>query len=472
MKSRASANSRINNQRYLKYLIGIASLLAVRGCYLYLAIGILENLWYKGTGGYSIAFNFEKEVLAIVTFVMICLVFARVYSEEKLNFSQSVAVLLMLIYFIPLNCSFSLNNMSVVYYLVSTLYASLTLYLLCKSRSKEKSPSDALGALYSENAKTVNTICALVCIGLIVYKFSYNGFDFNLSLDSNDVYSNREEYAEYRSAISGSLFAYGLVTLLNLSGYIAPLYCYFSLKQKKYFGVILAIVAILSSFSLSSEKAGLFFLAILFAIVASEKMHFNISNPSLLFTFALMLLLTMAIVDMLFIQSNTLYLTIIRRMMYIPTWMGTMYYDFFTAHTPLFFSDSAFLLQMIVPSMYEEGALGLISQAYFVGSVPSPNAGMLAESIMQLGYVGVIVFPFIVAAILRWGGMLYEALGKGASLVVAAQTTILLTNLPVLRTDFVLSFILLAGLLKVVMANSRTNVEGKSRNAFRAQSRQ
>lgn len=437
--------------RYSRYLFGIVSLLLLRYLYIILVVNILKDAWYSGTGGYGISFNLEKELVSVTVYFGIVLVFARLYSMQKTSFSQNIAVILMILYFIPLSCSFSLNNLSYIYFFSTTLFTALVLFLLCRKNKTSAEGFDASNIESFKNNKTINIVCATLCIILIVYKLSYNGLDFNLSLDSDDVYSNRADYAEYRSMISGSIFAYFLVVLLNVCEYVAPIYCYLSIKQKNYFGAALALITIVSSFSLASGKGGLLFLGVLVLVLFADKLQIKLNNPSILITSVMMVLFIVAVIDFLFIHSNVLFSSIIRRVMYIPAWMGTFYYDFFTNNLPLFFSDSAIGLQIIIPTQYESGVLNLISQTYFQGTVPSPNTGLFAEAIMQLGYLGVVVFPFIISVILRSCGSVYEKMGKGIALLVATKAAIQLMNVPILRTDFILSFVLLAVVFAMIM---------------------
>lgn len=444
--------------RYSKYLFGIVSLLLLRYLYIFLVVNMLEDAWYSGTGGYGISFNLEKELVSVTVYFGIVLVFARLYSMQKTSFSQNIAVLLMILYFMPLSCSFSLNNLSCIYFFSTTLFTALVLFLLCRTKKTSAADFNVSGVESFKINKTINIVCVILCIILIIYKLSYNGLDFNLSLNSEDVYSNRADYAEYRSAISGSVFAYFLVILLNICEYVAPIYCYLSIKQKNYFGAALALIAIVSSFSLASGKGGLLFLGVLVLVLFADKLHIKLDNPSILITSAVMALFIVAVIDFLFIHSNLLFSSIIRRVMYIPAWMGTFYYDFFTSNLPLLFSDSAIGLQMIMPAQYEGGVLNLISQTYFQGTVPSPNTGLFAEAIMQLGYLGVAIFPFVISAILRSCGSVYEKMGKGIALLVATKAAIQLMNVPILRTDFVLSFVLLAVVFAMIM-NKRVSVK-------------
>lgn len=452
-------------ERYCRYLFGIVSLLIIRYCYIYLIITLLEPAWYSGTGGYGISFNTEKEVLSSLTYIIFLVVFARIYGLKSLSFCQTIALLIMVLYIMPLSCSFALNDLGYDYYFATTIYSALVLYGLY--RASEEQADSANGAshlllLNSKMAKTINSICVFLCILLIAYKVSYNGFDLNLSLDGEDVYSNRADYAEYRADISGTPFAYLLVIILNITSYIAPIYCYLSMKHNNYFGAMLALLAVLSTFSLSSGKSEIFFLAVLALVLIADRLNYRLDNPSIIITIVLLLLFIISIIDSIFIQSNAFFMTILRRTMYIPVWMGSMYYDFFTSHIPLFFSDSAIGLQMVIPSVYEEGVLDLISEAYFRGIVPSPNTGLFAEAIMQLGYLGVFIFPVILVVTMKRCGAIYSEFGRGVALIVAVKASVQLLNVPLLRTDFVLSFILLAFLLWLLMHGSRNANRGVS----------
>ena len=126
--------------------------------------------------------------------------------------------------------------------------------------------------------------------------------------------------------------------------------------------------------------------------------------------------------------------------MYMPTWLSGMYFDYFTNHGPVLLSDSAIIFQMFMPSVYPESVLNMISDEFFQGQMPSPNAGMFAEAIMQFGPVGVIFFPFLLFLVCSWSNRVYCQYGLGISILIASKFAIQLTNVPLLRTDFVLSF--------------------------------
>ena len=82
-----------------------------------------------------------------------------------------------------------------------------------------------------------------------------------------------------------------------------------------------------------------------------------------------------------------------------------------------------------------------MNKEYFAGSIPSPNTGMFGEAYMQLGALGIIVFPILICVFSRVTENVLRQYGKGLSILVAVNLILSLMNIPILRTDFVLQFV-------------------------------
>lgn len=136
--------------------------------------------------------------------------------------------------------------------------------------------------------------------------------------------------------------------------------------------------------------------------------------------------------------------------MYMPTWLNTMYYDFFSKHTPVFLTDEVFLVKHLFPHVYNEGVLTLIGDNYFEGLVVSPNNGMFAEGYMQFGIPGVLLYPIIYRWVFDWIEKVYKNFGEQFNLLICSIIAINLPNVGMFRTDFVMSFILMTFVLQCV----------------------
>ena len=430
-------------------IAGVIQLACIRSLYLWMTVTALEPVWYPGSGGYGIEFSPIKEIPSLALFIISSVAISPLFYKRKVDFTEMCAGLLFIVYYVPLSTSYAIHDLGAGYFLGSNLFALLLIYLLsrgCQSdRNEKKNISDFL------DNKTINSICILICILIIIYKIFYNGFSINLSLDSEDVYANRADFLTYKNGISGTFAAYLITFFLSLANYIVPVYLYATLQRKNYFGSILGLYATLSIFSLSSSKSSIYFMAILLFVLLAQRLGNSLNNPFPVLLTCFLLLMGIGLISYVAFKSDWLYMAIIRRAMYMPVWIGTMYFDFFGNNTPLFFSDSAMLLQNIMPSQYDSGVLTLISNTYFNGVVPSPNSGLLSEAVMQLGVIGLVVYPVVLSALLRRCGTVYSCFGQGLSLVIAAKLTMQLMNVPFLRTDFVLSFFAFSILIAFLM---------------------
>lgn len=440
---------RINFSEYL-------FLVAIRYLYLYLTVVMLDGLWYQGYGSYGIDFSFEKEILASAIFLIFTLFYTLRMQEG--SFSSILAHVLYCIYYIPLNCSFSINNLSLGYFVASTIYSCLLFWFLSgltKTKIQNVETTQRTKNLDSIiNNKLVWLALFVICGLYIAYKLNYNGLEFSLSLSQDDVYSNRADYVDYRSSSSGTLGAYITATLIGIIDFASPVFLYFSLRRRDGFGIAVSIFTLLCQFSVSSSKSNIFFIGILIFIFICERLNL-LDRFNALFTRAIFLLMIVTLFEYIVTGNSIIYWYLLRRELYMPSWIGSMYFDFFTNNPALFFSDSTFALQSFIPDRYSLSSVELISESYFEGAMPSPNAGLFAEAMMQCGFFGILLFPLITSVLVRFAGNIFDRFGLGLACLVAVRASISLTNIPILRTDSILSLFAFAMLLAAALFFSK-----------------
>ena len=127
-----------------------------------------------------------------------------------------------------------------------------------------------------------------------------------------------------------------------------------------------------------------------------------------------------------------------------------MYFDYFADHTKLYLTDEVFVIKKFLPRVYDKPILKIISEAYFSGEIVSPNNGMFSEGFMQFGYVGLVFFPFFYKVLFDWTENVYKRFGKQIQLFVCVLLIINLPNVGMLRSDFVMSFVLMTFIVKYV----------------------
>ena len=111
----------------------------------------------------------------------------------------------------------------------------------------------------------------------------------------------------------------------------------------------------------------------------------------------------------------------------------------------------------------------MISKTYYNGEIPSPNTGLFAEVFMHFKYLGIIIYFFLYTLFFKVANIIYKQFGALIEIIVAIKLAMALTNVPITRTDFVLSFVFVTLLLwicqniKIKRKNGRlVVVHGKS----------
>lgn len=60
-------------------------ILLIRILYSYLAVKVLDGLWYSGSGGYDIEFSLNKEIISIILFITLIYFYLRMKIESILK---------------------------------------------------------------------------------------------------------------------------------------------------------------------------------------------------------------------------------------------------------------------------------------------------------------------------------------------------------------------------------------------------
>ncbi|NLI71639.1 MAG: hypothetical protein GX361_02775 [Bacteroidales bacterium] len=428
--------------------------------YDFLAIANLEDVWYKSVyGGYNINFNLTKAVLAYILFFTFTLMFIRLKFDSV--FTNTILTSLYSIYFIPMNSAFYLNDQPLSF-LVSThiYFALICFFVFVLSKIQMKKTSTLLlnenNQIYLElhkhnTLKIIQMISFVICVLLIVYKISYNGISFSLSIEGSDVYESRDLYLERTSQYRGSLIGY-VTYFLKLFAVPATIFLLFTgLKYKKAHMIIVSILSAISNYSLNSNKGTLFFIFIVFVVFFLERKSI-IKYASILIPLALCFALLFSIF------SNSLYFIIIRRTMYVPAWLDTMYFEFFTDNNLILWTQDAVPFKWFLPDIHTKPYLQMISDEYFFGEMPSPNTGLFSEAFLNFGYLGILFYPILLSLLFKLFSVAYDSFGHGISFLFAIKIAISLTNVSMFRIDFILENILFALIIIVINKISKNTL--------------
>ena len=420
----------------------IISFIIIRCIYIYSVVLILGKMYYPGTGSYRIDFNAQKELVALLIFVFST--FLYLATKRAGDFKENILFFLYVIYYIPMNATYSIHNLSLEFCLLSNFYF-IAIIVLTANREKLSVCIEKGRDAFSSNNRKLLLTGIIICLIFIAYKLSYNGFSLNLSIASTDVYANRENYV-VQGPRNGSLEAYVVILLTQLTSYAAPVCLLIALKTKRHLSAFIAFMCILAEYSIASMKTILFFIPIVIIIYFIDKYQMMNRLKKITIT-GLCALLILTIIMKLLFDFSGLYTLILRRIMFGPAWLNTLYFEFFKVHPKALWSDDTFILQRILPPVYDKTILETIN-LYFFGHNTSPNTGMFAEAYMHFGVIGCFIYPFFISFLLHWADSVYKKYDVQIGVLAAINAAMQMTNVPIMRTDFVLSFILFTVLMQ------------------------
>lgn len=432
------------------FILCIVAML-IRWCYMYLTKNVLFPLSYGTTHPhYGIDYSLEKDIISSVIYLIESVLLFTLKRES--TFKDHLLHMFFIVYFMPLNAVAPLDNAGYDFLFLSNIYIVEIIVLLSinKEYTRKKASKQTNTTIYGDHTvfvdRRIRCFCFIICLLFIAFKISVNGFHFSLQLIGEETYENRLATIEFINRTATTTFGRVANLIANLATYIAPIYLLISLKQKKALEIMVALLTILSQFSLYSMKGHLLFIPIVFAIAFYKDQYslLKIIYGGGAASFFILLLAWEKF------GLSRIYYVIVRRAMYSPTWMNMIYFDFFSTHTKLFLTDEVFLLRHFLPVIYKERALTLISKYYFGGLMASPNNGMFAEGYMQFGIIGILAYPVIYKFVFDWVEKVYKNFSKQLNLLICAIIAINLPNVGMFRSSFVMSFIFTTAVLWLI----------------------
>lgn len=245
-------------------------------------------------------------------------------------------------------------------------------------------------------------------------------FGFNFQLVSlRDVYDVRSEYKDQLAEANFSStnirwLLFVLNPLLIVNGYL----------KNKYWMLIVGLVGELFIYSFSGLKSSLFigFVLLILLYVFKNKLK-SINNLSIvILKCVIILIFVILLCDYMFFSDSFLYKDIlssliIRRNFVIPGNLSGHYFHFFDTHPKNYMSNnSLFGILVNYDSPYNNQSPPEIIGAFAFGDhVPHANASFLADAFAQYGYLGMIIYSFLVGGIL----FLYDSIVRNINKIVA-----------------------------------------------------
>jgi len=316
---------------------------------------------------------FESYLLLFAIFV------ALPKSSKKL--SNIVLWLLILLSYVPVLTLFSLMDYSRIYTYAITGFWLLVFLLL-------KFPTFFLPFFKKTQSKIIYYLLFFFLSTSTVFLI-YKYLGFSLNFDLTKVYEIRYKYIEAGVPFAGYLFTW-------LAYVVNPVFFAQFIIKRKYFLVILIIILQLFLFSATGLKTFLFalpFVLILMWII-------NQKNPFIWMAYGLTGIILLGIFSYFLINDLWITSLFVRRTLLVPAQISFFYYDFFSNNGYLFLSQHH-IFSNFLDYPYHLKPPHLIGEIYFNDPKMGANNGIYGDAYMNFGFVGFLLWGFLLAMILK-----------------------------------------------------------------------
>ncbi|SFS78964.1 oligosaccharide repeat unit polymerase [Halolactibacillus miurensis] len=361
-----------------------------KSSYIYIIIyRLMLDFIYKGSivtsFGYYGFKNHNSPLHYFFSWILL-LVFAPVITKIfrwKTSPSKIVILFLLLLSFVPFTTMLGFHSFTNTYYIANIIYW-LSLLIFTKVFANVKFLE------YKRFNKSLNNtviwIMSAVFLSVVIFiSWRFTGFRLNFNLF--EVYEFREEAGNFNLP---TIISY----LYSASNAINPIILVYALIKRNHFLAMFIIFVQMLSFSINGSKS-VFFITLLsiFVFMFFKSTFFKkIPQYFTLLGFA-------AILETGILKTSLITNFIIRRVNFVPNLLNYYYFDFFTKYQPDYFQQS-FLRYFGFQSNYTR-IPNLIGMEYFGRPGMAANSGLISDAITNLGLVGVIIAPMVLAIILK-----------------------------------------------------------------------
>lgn len=382
---------------------------------------------------YEKIFNLSKIIPSTIAFcIMSCWTY-RCLKITQNNIKLLISILFIL-YYIPINSSLYINDLSYTYMILSNLYWCIFVKIMTiKLKVKGFFTTDRFDDSKKEYPWILTCMFYVLDISCIIYAFSYNGF--SLTLNFTDIYDVRAAFVGSTNFFTSFLFNFGGSIGVGIG-------IYYALKYKEYILLTLGILAQLGIYSIARQKSNLFIVLIIFFVYLLYKKG-KINSFIKIAIKSVIILMGISLVEFFLFSTNNIFTVLIRRLMYYPAWLNSIYYRFFSENSLLLMSQDVFLINRFGINIYDTSVLTLINNYFFSGVIPAPNTGMFAEAYMHFGVLGVLVFPVLSALIIKIILFVIKAYDLEVQIILIIKIAIAMLNVPVMSSNFWITYIML-----------------------------
>lgn len=234
----------------------------------------------------------------------------------------------------------------------------------------------------------INIVAIISCLSVIYVSGKYANFRLHFSL--SDLYDLRFEAREFDMPTV-------LKYLYSAASNIIPICIVYYLVRKKYFIVLPLFFIGFLNFSIAGSKSALFKIVMCIAFIYLKK----IDVKRLLLPLFLGLC-AVSVIEYLWFDTIITSTLLVRRSLYIPNLLDTVYYDFMLNKSPFWYDTSNFTQLQFD-----------IGQDYFNDDSMRANNGFFTDAYVNFGYLGCIIYPIILGYVFRMLDGATSGLNKG-----------------------------------------------------------
>lgn len=256
-------------------------------------------------------------------------------------------------------------------------------------------------------------VAIIYMVAILLICLRYTGF--NISFDLSNVY-------EARSAFKTDNIPTILQYLFFSSTVIFPIILIYALNYKKNILAISMVIFQLFAFFADGRKSTLFMLFLTVIGYYAIKKFNNKMVP-----FGILIITFIGFAEYLIFHSSFIVNYLIRRLFLLPSYLQYAYYEFFSINTKDFLAQSIFG-RIGLKSVYDEPIPLVIGKNYYGGSYA--NNGLFSDAFSNFGFLGVLVYPLLIASSLKYLDQCSDKLSIGLCIgvIFTASYTLLSTS--------------------------------------------
>lgn len=365
-------------------------------------IYVYPNFSYQG-------FHLDISVIKYIFSIIVLFTVFFIFIKESVVFSNIIMNMLFLILIIPFTSLYALENQPTEFFIMVIFGFIITLTI-----TRLKSLKTVKLKVTSLLLPFILIACSILTYGSL---FVFNGIPTLTALNLFRVY-------EVRSAVNygPAIFPYLISWQAKV---INPFLIGYGLLFKRKAILAIGVGLQFLIFIYTGHKSYLFAPIVIIGVVYFVKKRALLIGALL----GLNSVLVLGISLYKYLGDHFVATLFIRRTMFIPAKNYYIYFDFFSSHDKIYLSHSIFRIFLDYP--YVMPVPNLIGALYYNNPNTWVNVGYLAESYMNFGFLGIVLYSVILGFVLKF----FDSLSTNIGVEI------------VLMTSFIAFFGLLSGAL-------------------------